>query len=220
MSKWYKTQEVVPEMTRKQAVSEAIRILEENEADTGIIGKLKEIRDELPMARWTHESILDATEQYILDNGRFPPKREFTGRLPGQNTIKHFFNVTSLGEYRSKYFANALYSVRKIGYEDKDYMQDVFRRNYDRIGGGYSVSFRDYDAGRDKGSPNIHTLMRNLSCPTYNRLREMCGVDGRPSKQAYNKHVMKTEFNLQSGSTISDESMSVIRHMTDKYAAI
>ena len=49
-------------MTRKQALSQAISILSQNDEYNEITEKLIEIESEMPLCRWTKKSIIDRIE--------------------------------------------------------------------------------------------------------------------------------------------------------------
>ena len=82
-------------MTRKQALELAVQALAENEEAVQV---LHTMIDELPLNRWTEDSIFDAVEQFILDHGRVPTTTDFKKRgLPPHTVIKRRFGMTLQG---------------------------------------------------------------------------------------------------------------------------
>ena len=52
-------------MTRKQAVLRAIIILEKDKKNSEVVKLLNEIYDELPLVKWSTNSILDSIQDYL-----------------------------------------------------------------------------------------------------------------------------------------------------------
>lgn len=77
-------------MTRKQAVSDAIKILSKKKENEQTVKILREIYDELPIIHWTPNSVLDAFAQFIQENGRLPTRGDFDATLPSRPTIKKY----------------------------------------------------------------------------------------------------------------------------------
>ena len=65
-------------MTRKQALIQALQILEDKEAKN----KIKEILDEMPFIHWSEKTIFDTIDQFIIDNKRIPNSRDFKYKSP------------------------------------------------------------------------------------------------------------------------------------------
>ena len=163
-------------MTRKQAVLRAIIILEKDNKNSEVVKLLNEIYDELPLVKWSTNSILDSIQDYLNEhNNVFPPKRLFGNKLPTPKTIKRVFNVESMKEFREKYFPDVDISKNTLygWYTEKDYIE-TFIENYNMINNGLYVKYEDYNLYRKIGSPAIETIIKNTNCKSYNDLNCKC----------------------------------------------
>ncbi len=82
-------------MTRKQALTLAIRALSTSPQQEEAVQILHTLREELPLDRWSDAAIRDAVEQFILDRGRVPTVTDFKKRgLPPHTVIRNKYGVT------------------------------------------------------------------------------------------------------------------------------
>ena len=61
---------------------------------------------------------------------------------------------------------------------------DVFRKNYSAIQASLSrkhISFKAYDANREKGSPTLDTILRRCGFKSYHELLLLCGYEKEKS---------------------------------------
>jgi hypothetical protein len=79
-----------PQATRKSALKFAYKILADNgEAQK----KILELLQEYPVCKWNVENVLDVTEQFFIENGRLPYKKDFLScdYLPDIGIINYRF---------------------------------------------------------------------------------------------------------------------------------
>lgn len=174
------------QMTRKQAMSEAISILSKDSKNEKIVEKLQEILCELPMSTWTKKSILDAIENYAIEhNNTLPYERELTStnHMPSNTVIYNLFGISAIREFYSKYFSNYLVRSRQKESPYENYSQEdfvkIFIQNYARIKKELnvkSVNYKTYDFYKEKNSPCVNTILRNCNCDTYNDLLILCQI--------------------------------------------
>ena len=157
-------------MTRKQALELAVQALAENEEAVQV---LHTMIDELPLNRWTEDSIFDAVEQFILDHGRVPTTTDFKKRgLPPHTVIKRRFGMTLQG------WLDQNYPTEKTPLDELHVQAtQEFIREYLRI---QPVSAEDYNARRTHPSRGWyaiakynhtrrwHILLEKLNLPIYN----------------------------------------------------
>ena len=167
-------------MTRKQAILLGISILEQNKKNEEIVSKLKEVASEYPYKHWSKTSVFDAIEQFRIEhNGRVPTYRDFKSKmLPSHSTIKHIFDMT-INEFLNHYYPNREVVVSlKYNNHPPTYWLNDFKTTYLSINNGKHVTQQIYDQKRNKNSPCIQTLMKMLQLNTYQKLKELAGVDG------------------------------------------
>ena len=197
-------------MTRKQAVLRAIIILEKDKKNSEVVKILNEIYDELPLVKWSTNSILDSIQDYLNEhNNVFPPKRLFGNKLPTPKTIKRVFNVESMKEFREKYFSDVDISKNTLygWYTEKDYIE-TFIENYNMINNGLYVKYEDYNLYRKIGSPAIETIIKNTNCNSYNDLICKCGIKKNNKKY----QTIEAEKNIKENSQIIiDELKAAIK---------
>lgn len=81
-------------MTRKQALEQAIELCKENNK-TEVSEVLMSLCNELPLVRWTQESIVDAVKQFHIDYHRPPRAKEFDNnpKLPCHAMVRLRFGT-------------------------------------------------------------------------------------------------------------------------------
>lgn len=158
-------------MTRKQAVLKAIELLETNKKNTEIVRQLKIIYDELPLVKWSRESILDSIQQYINEhNNVFPSQRHFGKTLPSSQTLNRKFKTNGLQEFREVYFPETCDVKSPYSYYSNEDFLRIFKENYNSINGGLYVKYDDYNLYRQAGTPKVSTIISRLNCDSYNDL--------------------------------------------------
>ncbi len=159
-------------MTRKQALLRAIEELKKNKKNTQIVMLLTEIYEDMPLVRWNRNNILDAFQQYLIDNnGVFPTKRNLGKSLPTYNVIKRIFGSNSMTDFRDTFFPNE-YSEYYSSYNryTLETLKECFIENYNNINGGNYVKYDDYDLYRQPGTPSIRFIINKFDCKSYNEL--------------------------------------------------
>ena len=160
-------------MTRKQALSIAIKALSEIGENEEAVAILRSISDELPMDHWTDAAIRDSVEQFILDHNRVPTATDFKKRgLPPHTVIKNRYGVALQAWLHENYPA-----VKSSEDEKRKQLTKVFIEEYRRI---KPKSAEDYNAKRAQDAPCWYTiavhnqtkrwreLLDKLELPIYN----------------------------------------------------
>lgn len=81
-------QKGVSAMTRKQAISKAIKALQQAGENTEAIRVLEELSGELPIIHWSDTALRDTVDQFIADTGRMPAATDF--KRPGMPPYRVF----------------------------------------------------------------------------------------------------------------------------------
>lgn len=174
-------------MTRKQALSQAISILSQNDEYNEITEKLIEIESEMPLCRWTKKSIIDRIETYAEENNNILPLvSDLTkdNNMPSKTSISYHFNTNSIDlffkEYFPKYNTKDKRNMSSSPYKNMSVKMliDIFSSNYDRILKTKNVFYVDtkmYDKYREKNTPSLITIIKACGCKTYKDLLILCG---------------------------------------------
>ena len=75
-------------MTRKQAITKAIAVLQQEGDNTEAIRVLQELSSELPIIHWSDTALRDTVDQFIADTGRMPAATDF--KKPGMPPYRVF----------------------------------------------------------------------------------------------------------------------------------
>ena len=78
----------VSTMTRKQAITKAIAVLQQEGDNTEAIRVLEELSSELPIIHWSDTALRDTVDQFIADTGRMPAATDF--KKPGMPPYRVF----------------------------------------------------------------------------------------------------------------------------------
>lgn len=170
-------------MTRKNALKEAIKVVENAKMDpetkVEIIEKLNLCIEELPFAKWSKEAIFDACDQFKEEHGDIVTTAAF-GRagLPSHTTIKHRFGMTAK-EFRDKYYPLPPIDKSKYAsYPMPEALKD-FRKEFVRCG---ARTREEYDHLREKTYPCSATILKIAGTKSWPELIAM--TDTRiPPKQ-------------------------------------
>lgn len=158
-------------MTRREALRNAIMMLESNRADKEVISKLTEMLDEYPSPHWTKEKIIDAFEDWIKNNGRAPSTTilEKERCLPSASSIKNSFGITARA-FLEEYFPEASRSIyiNGHGFATPEEWGEKFREEFIRI---KATSASDYNKRRDTSIPQYGVIMRILNLSSWDELR-------------------------------------------------
>lgn len=111
-------------LTRKQALTEAIRLLQQDPGQAKVIEKLKEIANNRPQVKWTEETARDAIESFMMRERRVPTVTDLRDDdcLPAHPMFRHYFKTTA-SEWLSKNYPSYFdpeatrYSALKVAYE-------------------------------------------------------------------------------------------------------
>lgn len=181
----------VNDMTRKQALFQAIEILSKNKEYNEITDKLREIEMEMPLSCWTKESIIDSILTYAEENNNtLPFASELTkeNNLPSNTVIAAKFHMTSMEDFFKEYFPQYIIKDRvyksSSPYKNKDtnFFITTFQENYERIKIENNINYvstKTYDKNKKEGSPALKTIMCFCNCKTYNELLILCGLKKR-----------------------------------------
>ena len=161
-------------MTRKQAVLRAIELLSKNQENQEICKVLENLANELPLAHWTENSILDAVEQFFAENNKLPSSLDYlkVDYLPNRITIKNKLGLT-MDEFYDKYYGNIYYNNNSIyNHKDKSYWINIFKEQYEKHN---CPGLNDFNKVRDEGTPSVVTYCKIAGVDTWNELLTYCG---------------------------------------------
>jgi hypothetical protein len=162
-------------MTRKQALQRALDILYEwgnAEEAREIQTKLTEIISDLPFTAWTKETIVDAFDQFAIDNGRNATTTDIKKRgLPPHTVIKLKFGMDAK-RFLSTYYPQKCDS-RIYAAKTKEEWLEFFKKEYERLKPG---SAEKYNSERRPGSPSWQTIARFFNISKWKEFQEFCGV--------------------------------------------
>lgn len=182
-------------MTRKQALSDAISIVEKSRISatrkSEIIEKLTHILEEVGTPKWTKESVLDAYEQYTTDNQTDIYYHDFfeSNGLPSRWVIDKLFGM-KVTEFRDKYFPirfekkKPLSRYRNISVE---YWNDIFIKELQEKDIKTQAGYANL---RDKSHPSFLTLASMNGVRTWSQLLEKLGVDLNKKEETKIKFVV------------------------------
>lgn len=161
-------------MTRKQAILQAITILSTN-GNAALCDKLQEICDELPINHWSKKAVFDAIDQYILDNNKFPSKKEIeqNPNLPKHSTIRNRFGL-SMKEFRLQFYPDFLNKCNSRIYwaSSAEDWELFFKQQYKELN---YPTMAQYDKLRIKNTPSARHIAKICNCKTWNELLHKCG---------------------------------------------
>lgn len=194
-------------MTRKQAVSQAIAILEKEDKNQEICQKLQEIMLELPMTHWSDKTIFDAFDQYILEHNCLPSMSEISRnpKIPTHPTIKNRFGLT-LQEFYKKYYNQYIRKSpsRVYHYHNTSYWIENFREQYTK---NNYPSQKEYDSLRDKNTPCAKHIIKISGYKNWNELLYNCGfkIQGQNFKSTITMKNNKQTYTINSINNTLDE---------------
>ena len=171
-------------MTRKQALEEAIKVIEKSDIDSEnakcIIEKLNLCISELPFAKWTEAAIFDACDQFIADHGRPLRLRDFVSKeLPSHPTVKNRFGI-SLKEFRDKYYPLPP-GHQDIAKPDPDEVVEAFRKEMLRC---EAHTMEEYSKRKSPNAPCVTTVIKNSRAGTWLNLLKRAGIEPKtPAKR-------------------------------------
>ena len=187
-------------MTRKQAVLQAIYLLEKDINNKEICQVLYSILDDLPMCHWSDKAIFDAFDQYILDNNCLPSRNEIINnpKLPTHPTVKNRFGIT-LQEFYKKYYNQYIKKCpsRVYHYHTTDYWIDNFKEQYVK---NNCPTQKKYDLLREKDTPCSRHIIKLNGSKNWNELLYDCGfeVQGQNRNSTVLVAKKKTKFTVTS----------------------
>ena len=194
-------------MTRKQAISQAILILEKNTSNKEICEKLQEIFEELPLTHWSDKTIFDVFDQYILEHNCLPTKSEIARNpnIPKHPTIKNRFGLT-LQDFYQKYYSKYVNKnpSRVYHYHNVDYWIDNFKKQYTK--NNYPTQ-KQYDILREKNTPCSRHIIKISGYKNWNELLYHCGfkIHGQNCKSTIKPNGDKQSYSIYSSCQIIDE---------------
>ena len=167
-------------MTRKEALSKAIKALSEDEGYDEVTTILEDIYEELPLIHWTDKSIRDTVEQFIVDNGRNPSTTDFRKKsMPPHPVIKQKYNVT-LSEWLEKNYPNYIPTFEEL---KRNYTSD-FIKEYMQI---KPTSGDDFNKRRSKHTKSWQTVAKYHNTSSWIELLDKLSLE-KYSRVAKFKH--------------------------------
>lgn len=199
------------QMTRKQAILQAISLLQTNSNNKELCVKLQEIYDDMPLTHWSEKAIFDAFDQYILDYGHLPSKAELSNNknIPTHSTVKNRFNMT-LEKFFEKYYGNYIKKCnsRVYGRFDKDYWINNFKEQYVKQD---CPSMSEYDKNRNKGTPMSRHLIKICGFKNWNELLFYCGFKLHGSNNNSTIVQNKQTHTIDSNCVFSNNDLTTIQ---------
>lgn len=207
-------------MTRKEALFQAVLVLKsldiEKEKKSEIINKLSELIEELPICVWSENTIFDAFEQFIIDNGRVPNCSDLDYKnLPSHPTIENRFKM-SAREFIDRYYGDKIVKKKcnsNIYYNHtKEYWINDFKTQYEQLNRPNMIQ---YNKLRRNGTPCTSTLVNLCGLKNYSELIKFCGYNRAKNKIfKKEKQIVKVERNfLNTNSDVKQQ----IENIIDKY---
>lgn len=173
-------------MTRKQAISMIIEIVEKEikhpktskkkrEIYAEMLVKLKEIDDEIFLHGWSQKAILDAVEQFILDNNRYPFTPDFvsTNYLPNPPLVRVHFGI-NIKDFMNRLFPNR---VEESAIQRKEQFTKEWKEKFTEYYlTEYPPSMTYYNKHRPKGFPTIQSICNKTGIADWDEWLEYCGI--------------------------------------------
>lgn len=207
-------------MTRKQAITKAIKILSYDDDNKEIVLKLKEIEEEMPLSFWTKASILDAIITYASEhNNTLPVISELISKnnLPSRTVIESKYNISSIDTFYKKYLPELTpqnKSSSPYRYKNNDFFIDVFKTNYIRIKNKKNVkyiSMKLYDKYKKRNTPTISTIIRKCGFNSYEDLLISCEFKKRTVPL-----VCTTNISYNDGDNVDEELIKIVNLITSQ----
>lgn len=206
-------------MTRKQAISQAIAILEKEDKNQEICQKLTEILEELPITHWSDKTIFDVFDQYVLEHNCVPSRSEIKNNpnIPTHSTIKNRFGIT-LEEFYLKYYPNYIKKCdsTRYHYHSFNYWLDNFKLQY--VKNNYPTQSQ-YNKLRDQNTPCSRHIIRMSKYNNWNELLIGCGfkVKGYNKNSTIAKQRDRPKFsvNVSRSTDIDFERINNIKEQLD-----
>lgn len=172
-------------MTRKAALRHAIETLEslENTNFTEVLQKLRELYDEMPLARWTEQSIPDAIAQWIEENKKQPSIYDLDhSYMPSHTTIRHVLKLNAKDYIERNFPPGQRTTKSPYGNKPMEALLDLFREEYNRLG---SPSADEFNRQRRVGTPCWQTYALLLGADTkWTELVSCCNLPMHKPKTA------------------------------------
>ena len=169
MIEWRKTEREVFPMTRKEALSLAIKALAAAGANEEAITILHTLSEELPHTKWSEAAIRDAVEQYILDHGKVPSPYAFQKKgLPPHTVIQNRYGMTV-----KDWLAENYPTVKQTPEEHRAEATEAFKAEYLCI---KPRSSEEFDAKRSPGIFSWYTIAVYNHTHQWRRLLELLGL--------------------------------------------
>lgn len=149
-------------VTRRESLEAAISALTSC-GQPEMASKLSEMLSEMPCARWTRASIIDAFLDWYSTHGYFPASRSLDNikSLPCHGSIKNCFGV-SYPEFKKSFldeYSGSVY-VAGYGWTNVERLKSIFAEEYERI---HPFSPRKYNKLRTKGTPSALSIARAVT---------------------------------------------------------
>ncbi len=135
---------------------------------------LEELHNGIPGKIWDDETIREAINRFVIENGRPPKVKELDTEkyLPPHPVVQVQYGVTA-GEWLRQNYPSPTYTDFRWRYADwtVDTFREVFIREYERI---KPTSQVQYDLERDRNTPTTKYLIKILGVKSWASLREKC----------------------------------------------
>ncbi len=126
-------------------------------------------------SKWTDETIRNAIERFITENGRPPKIKELDKYdwLPTHSSIANRYDVNA-GEWMiENYPSNSISWKCRLKHFSKDDYKNLFVSEYTRLRPESKLA---YNSNRTPNTPSWEYIAKVLGVQTWNELKELCGV--------------------------------------------
>lgn len=164
-------------MTRKNALKMAVLAVKSYDFDDRtkeeIIKKLNQCISDMPLNHWSRESIFDACQQYIEDNGRPIGLADFdrSPKLPSHTVVERKFNMP-IREFRDTYFPLPAPDIPATPAALASYLNQ-FKSDFEESG---ARTREEYDKLRRGGAPCSAAVLRVTGFGSWHELLHRADV--------------------------------------------
>lgn len=159
-------------MTRKQAVMNAIEILDSLGGYAEEVESLKELSQSLPIVHWNDAAIRDTVEQYIAEHGEPPRPSDFRKPgLPPLTAIKSIYGMTAQAWLDENYPFQRPEKPDKRPYYTQQFIEEYYRiqpRSAEEFNKRRKSGTRGWlSIAKYNGVRTWRGLLRQLHLPAY-----------------------------------------------------
>lgn len=195
-------------MTRKEALALAIYYVQQAapENQDEIIAGLTLCQQELPFTKWSEAAIMDACQQFILDNDvdtMTTTDFDRSPQLPSHVAIQRRFHMTAT-EFRDTYFPKR---PTTYGTRTNEEWLEYFILAYKKL---KPTSANDYNARRAMQTPTWNTIAVRNHLNGWNALIDHCGLPHFRKERPEAAKKPQIELTVTRSASIGSETYKVM----------